>query len=114
MNGINPFIDTVGEVFNYTFSYNTYTVKLQPSGAGILNSYENIPNISHTMPQGLADQYKINNDSLSILFNSELPVDIGVQTYNTYTENDVYNTFYKNRITNLYDPNKDLLMVILI
>jgi hypothetical protein len=105
MNGINPFIDTVGEVFNYTFNYNTYTVKLQPSGAGILTSYENIPNISHTMPQGLADQYKINNDSLSILFNSELPVDIGVQTYNTYTENDVYNTFYKNRITNLYDPN---------
>jgi hypothetical protein len=105
MNGINPFIDTVGEVFNYTFSYNTYTVKLQPSGAGIISFYDNIPNISHTMPQGLADQYKINNDSLSILFNSELPVDIGVQTYNTYTENDVYNTFYKNRITNLYDPN---------
>jgi uncharacterized delta-60 repeat protein len=58
------------------------------------------------MPMGLADQYKINNDSLCILFNSEQPTDtIGVQTYNTYTENDMYNTFYKNRITNIYDPN---------
>jgi hypothetical protein len=58
------------------------------------------------MPIGLSDENKINNDSLSILFNSEEPTDtIGVQSYNVYTENDAYSVFYKNRITNIYDQN---------
>ena len=104
----NPFIDDVNEVYSTTgTSYNTYTVKVLPSnytGSSIYN-YERIPVVSHTMPMGLSDADKINNDSLSILFNSELPVDIGVQTYNTYTENDVYNTFYRTRINNIYNPN---------
>jgi hypothetical protein len=104
----NPFIDDVNEVYSTTGSnLNTYTVKVQPSNfTGITTTgQERIPVVSHTMPLGLADNEKINNDSLSILFNSELPVDIGVQTYNTYTENDVYNTFYRTRINNIYDPN---------
>jgi hypothetical protein len=59
---------------------------------------------------GLADENKINNDSFCILFNSELPTDtIGVQTYNTYTENDAYNVFYNNRISNIYDQNTRFL-----
>jgi hypothetical protein len=57
------------------------------------------------MPMGLEDQYKINNDSLSILFNSEETLENSINLYNTYTENDVYNKFYNNRITNIYDPN---------
>jgi hypothetical protein len=104
----NPFIDDVNEVYSTTgTSVNTYTVKVQPSNfTGVTTvGEERIPVVSHTMPLGLADNEKINNDSLSILFNSELPVDIGVQTYNTYTENDTYNTFYRTRINNIYNPN---------
>ena len=102
--GLNPFIDSVGEVYPYRV-YNTYTVKLQNWSGGTASNYDRIPSISHTMPMGLEDQYKINNDSLSILFNSEQTVDASINLYNTYTENDVYNKFYNNRITNLYDPN---------
>jgi uncharacterized delta-60 repeat protein len=108
----NPFIDDVNEVYSTTgTSYNTYTVKVAASNytGTTPDSYERIPVVSHTMPLGLSDSEKINNDSLSILFNSELPVDIGVQTYNTYTENDVYNTFYRTRINNIYDPNTRLV-----
>lgn len=109
----NPFIDKVGEVYADGMGYyDTYTVKVSSSnytgstvGGVNIDVKPEIPVISHTMPIGLSDQKKINNDSLSILFNSELPVDIGVQTYNTYTENDVYNIFYRNRINNIYDPN---------
>ena len=109
----NPFIDNVGEVYSGgTGYYNTYTVKVSESlytgsslGSSGINVMPEIPVISHTMPIGISDQDKINNDSLSILFNSELPVDIGIQTYNVYTSNDVYNVFYRNRINNIYDPN---------
>ena len=108
--GLNPFIDSVGEVYDAGNSgVNTYTFKLQNSTGGTISSYDRIPSVSHTMPMGLADEYKsgrgFNNDSLCNLFNSELPVDIGVQTYDVYTENDIYNVFYNNRITNIYDPN---------
>jgi hypothetical protein len=102
--GLNPFIDSVGEVYPYRV-YNTYTAKLQNWSGGTAQNYDRIPSISHTMPMGLDDQYKINNDSLSILFNSEQTVDASINLYNTYTENDAYNKFYNNRITNLYDPN---------
>jgi len=104
----NPFIDDVGEVYSTTgTNFNTYTVKVAASNytGSTPDTYERIPVVSHTMPIGLSDSQKINNDSLSILFNSELPVDIGVQTFNTYTENDVYNTFYRTRINNIYNPN---------
>ena len=108
----SPFIDQVGEIFNSGGGYyNTYTVKVAASNytGNSINSYLNIPVISHTMPMGLSDENKINNDSISILFNSELPVNVGVQTFNTYTENDCYNMFYSNRITNLYNPNTRVL-----
>ena len=113
LGGFNPFIDQINEVYyNGSGFVNTYSIKIQDSnstGVTIPSSYEVIPTISHTMPMGLADQYKINNDSLCVLFNSELPVDIGIQTFNTYTENDVYSNFYSNRISNLYDPNTRVL-----
>lgn len=107
-----PFINQVGQVFNEGSGYfNTYTVKVSPSNytGTTISSYQQIPVISHTMPIGLADQYKINNDSLSILFNSELPINIGVQTFNIYTENDVYNNFYSTRVNNLYNANTRFL-----
>ena len=102
--GVNPFIDSVGEVYPYR-SYNTYSVKVMNWSGGSINSNDRIPSISHTMPMGLEDQYKINNDSLSILFNSEETLENSINLYNTYTENDLYNKFYNNRITNIYDPN---------
>jgi hypothetical protein len=113
----NPFIDNVAEVYpDGTGYYNTYTVKVSSAlytgstvGGVDIDVMPEIPVISHTMPIGISDQDKINNDSLSILFNSELPVDIGVQTYNVYTENDVYNVFYRNRINNIYNPNTRFL-----
>jgi len=109
--GLNPFIDSVGEVYDAgNTGVNTYTFKLQNSTGGTASSYDRIPSISHTMPIGLSDQNKINNDSLCILFNSELPVDIGVQIYDVYTENDIYSIFYNNRITNIYDPNTRMLV----
>jgi hypothetical protein len=118
MGANNPFIDKSEEVFNYYSSgVNTYTVKIQNSSSpgGGVDSFYKIPTISHTMPMGgLTDLEKstngFDNDKLCILFNSESPTDtIGVQTFNTYTENDIYNTFYKNRITNIYSPNTRFL-----
>ena len=112
LSGYNPFIDKSTEVYTIYpgFVFNTYSIKLAPSSTGTTIYYDNIPSISHTMPMGLADDKKINNDSLCILFNSELPTDtIGVQTYNTYTENDIYTVFYNNRISNLYNENTRFL-----
>ena len=109
--GQNPFIDNVNEVFPQR-TYNTYSIRIGKSDGTGMNGFSLIPTISHTMPIGLQDEYKINNDSLSILFNSEQPVDslgVGVTSYNTYTENDVFSKFYNNRITNIYDPNTRFL-----
>jgi hypothetical protein len=114
MGANNPFIDRSLEVFPYSGSgYNTYSVKVEDSStpSGNRQSFYKIPTISHTMPMGgLTDSQRItngfDNDKLCILFNSEKPTDtIGVQTFNTYTENDIYNTFYNNRISNIYNPN---------
>jgi hypothetical protein len=99
----NLFLDTLGEV--YTGPYNTFKIGVLSSDNLTQITSATAPIISHTMPMGMADADKINNDSACILFQSELPVDIGVQTYNTYTENDAYSLFYDNRISNLYNSN---------
>jgi hypothetical protein len=100
----NMFLDTLGEVYENTL-YNTFNISVNSSddttGIALLTA----PIISHTMPMGMSDDDKINNDSACILFSSEFPIDIGVQTYNVYTENDAYNLFYENRISNLYNSN---------
>lgn len=111
MGGFNPFIDKTGEVFPYYSSgVNTYTFKISNSSDSGRFEQDKIPVISHTMPLGgLSDSDRIasgfSNDKICILFNSEQPVDIGVQTFNTYTENDTYNLFYDRRIANIYNPN---------
>jgi hypothetical protein len=111
-SGFNPFIDNVNEVYKKNEGFSSYQIYVQQSnttGSTGVSAFDVIPSVSHTMPMGLNDEYKIDNDSLSILFNSELPTDVGVQTYNTYTEQDVFNVFYNNRFTNIYDPNTRLL-----
>jgi hypothetical protein len=107
----NPFLDVLGETYNATNFYKTYNVYIQNSSGSTYYQLNNIPVISHTMPMGNPDTNKINNDSQCILFNSELPdaTEIGVQPFNTYTENDAYSSFYEGRITNLYDPNTRVL-----
>jgi hypothetical protein len=100
----NLFLDTLGEAYA-TSGFTTYDIRILSSDKVLGRSVRTAPIISHTMPMGMKDSAKINNDSACILFNSELPVDVGVSTYNTYTENDVYALFYSNRIDNLYDVN---------
>jgi hypothetical protein len=109
MGSFNPFLDQVGEHNNASLPYATYKCYVSNSSATAYGQFDTIPVVSHTMPMGLEDKYKITNDSFCILFNSEFPTDIGVQTYNTYTENDAYNKFYLNRITNIYNPNTRFL-----
>ena len=109
LGGFNPFLDIVGETFNAGNAYSTYSIYVSDSLETYYFQGDRLPVISHTMPMGVSDADKINNDSLCILFNSEEPTNIGVQTYNVYTENDAYNKFYNNRITNIYNPNTRFL-----
>jgi hypothetical protein len=116
MGAANPFLDSVGEVFDNPGSYYpTYAVYLSNSSATTYQQSNTLPVISHTMPMGIADEYKrqqqFENDSLCILFNSEEPVNLGpgLQIYNTYTKFDTYNRFYNNRIENIYNPNTRFL-----
>ena len=129
---LSPFLDTVGESFNFVSSFrvNNMYFRIQPS-TGInpgpvgpdgntyaLGSLVN-PVISHTMPMGNPDDnkfdratlQKFNNDSICILFNSEEPDDIGlgIPTFNAYTDNDAYALFYSNRVNNLYNKNTRFL-----
>lgn len=110
LGNFNPFIDLVGETFDATNFFKTYTAYISNTSGSTYNQFDRLPVISHTMPMGNPDSNKINNDSQCILFNSELPSDeIGVQTFNTYTENDAYSTFYQGRVDNLYNPNTRVL-----
>lgn len=110
LGGFNPFIDKYDEVYNGLNNFTTYQCYIKNSDGNDSTKLNSIPVISHTMPMGLSDEYKINNDSLCILFNSEEPTDIGVQTFNTFTQNDMYLTFYSGRINNIYDPNTRFLV----
>jgi len=111
LGAFNPFLDVVGETYDATYYYKTYVAYISNSSGDTFNQFDRLPVISHTMPMGMTDRQKINNDSQCILFNSELPVDttIGVQPYNTYTENDAYTSFYQGRVSNLYNPNTRVL-----
>ena len=106
------FLNTLGEVYDSTYLFATNFIYIQTSdGLGTYSDSE-APVISNTMPLGNPDSNKINNDSICILFNSELPTDVGVETFdaiNAYTDKDMYNLFYENRINNLYDPNTRFL-----
>jgi hypothetical protein len=110
LGNYNPFLDLVGETFNATNFFKTYTAYISNTSGSTYIQFDRLPVISHTMPMGNPDNNKINNDSQCILFNSEFPSDeIGVQTFNTYTNNDAYATFYQGRVDNLYNPNTRVL-----
>jgi len=106
------FLNTLGEVYNTTNVFATNKIYItQSNGTGFFSAFD-APVISNTMPLGNPDSNKINNDSICILFNSELPTDVGVETFdavNAYTDKDMYNLFYENRINNLYNPNTRFL-----
>lgn len=110
LGSFNPFLDSALEVYDASKYYTTYQVYVSNTSGTTATKFSNIPVISHTMPMGNPDNNKINNDSQCILFNSEYPTDdIGVQTFNTYTENDAFSTFYQGRVSNLYNSNTRVL-----
>jgi len=103
-NVLNDYTVT-GTSYNATYSATTYNVWIGFSNGSSYLYQENVPIISHTMPIGMSDIYKLNNDSACLLFNSEQPTNVDVPTYNVYTDNDSYGLFYSNRVDNLYNPN---------
>lgn len=109
----NIFFGTnINQVFNTTFVWNTFLFNINKSDDSAATQAFDVPVISNTMPLGNPDSNKITNDSICILFNSEQPTDVGVETFNginAYTENDMYSLFYENRVDNLYDPNTRFL-----
>lgn len=110
----NPFLNIVGEAYYYTSNYtaNTFSFNVSASDNSSFSQFYDVPVISNTMPLGNPDDNKLSNDNICILFNSEEPTDVGVETYNgvnAFTENDMYKLFYENRINNLYDPNTRFL-----
>lgn len=117
LGNFSPFLDRPKETFNLT-GFTSYYFKIEKNdGTDPQGSLVN-PVVSHTIPLGNPDQNKINNDSLSVLFNTEPQVDIqgkSVQllgsgsTLNIYTQYNIYNRFYFNRIQNAFDKNTRML-----
>lgn len=117
LGNFSPFLDRPKETFFLT-GVTSYYFKIEKNdGTDPQGSLVN-PVVSHTIPMGNPDQNKINNDSLSVLFNTEAQVDIqgkSVQllgsgsTLNIYTEQNIYNRFYFNRIQNAFDKNTRML-----
>lgn len=105
----NLFLDTLGEALLFNGAFLTNQVYIATSSGTNPRGRYVAPVISHTMPIGNDDANKINNDSISVLFNSEQPVDLGVTPFDVYTENDSYNLFYSNRVNNLYNKNTRFL-----
>ncbi len=117
MGNFSPFLDRPREILTFTGVTSTYFKIEKNDGTDPQGSLVN-PMVSHTMPLGNPDSNKINNDSISILFNCEPQLDIqgrSVQllgsgsTLNIYTENNVYNRFYFNRVENAYNKNTRML-----
>ena len=99
-----------GKTYDFLKTGVTYQIFIgdATTATGNTTTYQrtvNCPIMSNVMPIGIKDEFKITNDSQSILFRGELSTDIGPDTFNSYTYNDAYNSFYLNRINNLYNPN---------
>lgn len=115
MGNFSPFLDDPADVFTISGVTTAYfrvskSDGTSPSG-GLIS-----PQISHTMPMGNPDTNKsgrgFNNDSICILFNSELPSQIAggsVSLFNAYTDQDMYNLFYEDRVSNAFDKNTRIL-----
>lgn len=128
LGNLSPFLDTLNEAYDFLVTGNsisTILFRTQKSDGTNIKYFSNANNyaygtlsnqsISHTMPIGNPDNNKtgrgFNNDSISILFNSQEPQDIGIgiPTYNCYTDNDAYYLFYQNRINNIFNKNTRFL-----
>ena len=117
MGNFSPFLDNPQEVITLT-GFTSYYYKIEKNdGTDPQGSLVN-PVVSHKIPLGNPDSNKINNDSISILFNCEPQVDIqgktvqllgSGSTLNIYTEQNVYNNFYFNRVNNAYNKNTRFL-----
>ena len=117
LGNFSPFLDKPKETFTITgFTSNFFKIE-NSSGTDPQGSLVN-PMVSHTMPLGNPDGNKINNDSISILFNCEPQTDIqgrsvellgSGSTLNIYTEKNLYNRFYFNRVENAYNKNTRML-----
>lgn len=108
----NVFLDSLNEIYDYTKTYKSYQVWVSKYDGTfpivvVTPGLNDIPVVSHSMPMGIPDQFKINNDNFCLLFNSEnnITATSDVPTFNTYTENDAWSTFYQNRIANITNGN---------
>jgi len=111
MGNFSPFLDNPSEIIGLSGTTTGYFRITNSSGANSAGSL-NSPVISHTMPLGNPDSNKINNDTISILFNSEEPTTIAGDTvtlFNAFTAQDAYNLFYENRVINAFDKNTRFL-----
>jgi hypothetical protein len=90
MGNFSPFLDNPSEIIGLSGTTTGYFRITNSSGANSAGSL-NSPVISHTMPLGNPDSNKINNDTISILFNSEEPTTIAGDTvtlFNAFTAQD--------------------------
>ena len=117
LGNFSPFLDDPREVITLT-GFTSYYYKIEKNDGTDPQGSLVSPVVSHTMPLGNPDGNKINNDSLSILFNCEPQIDIqgksvellgSGSTLNIFTENNIYNKFYFNRIQNAFDKNTRML-----
>jgi hypothetical protein len=117
LGNFSPFLDRPKETIGLSGVTSNYFKIEKSDGTSPQGSLVS-PVVSHTMPLGNPDGNKINNDSLSILFNTEAQVDIqgrSVQllgsgsTLNIYTKENIYNRFYFDRIQNTFDKNTRML-----
>lgn len=105
LGSFNPFIDKFNEIYDYTKSIKSYQFHIRNSSDTTETHTDTIPVISHSMSLGNINS----DDSISILYNCELPQYIDVETFNTFTDKNCYNLFYKNKIDNLFNPNTRFL-----
>ena len=117
LGNFSPFLDRPKETFTLTGATTSIFRITKNDGTSPEGSLIS-PVISHTMPLGNPDSNKINNDSISILFNTEPQVNIqgktvqllgSGSTLNIFTENNIYNLFYYNRVNNAFDVNTRML-----
>jgi hypothetical protein len=111
LGNFSPFLDKAGETFSFNGATTFMFRVTEDDGANTEPSLTS-PVVSHTMPMGNLDKWKITNDSISILFKSEEPVAIAndsISLFNTFTNQDTYDLFYEQRVSNAFDKNTRFL-----
>jgi len=111
LGNFSPFLDKVGETFDL-IGATTFMFRVTKNDGSNTEPSLISPVVSHTMPMGNLDKWKITNDTISILFKSEKPVTIAgdsISLFNTFTERDAYTLFYDQRVSNAFDKNTRFL-----